>query len=200
MKFPIKTIRKSAQITAFPKNSLEVSKLVKFSNKYKFHILPIGGETNRVDGTKPQFEKTILIDFKKMNRIEEVDTDNFIITAQSGTLLKTIQKAANNKKLLFPVNVAPSDKCTIGGNISTNVGGLQTLRYGNIEDHINGLEVVLSDGTILNFLNKLKKDNFGPKLWKLFCGSEGVFGIITRASLKLIPKKKIQFYIFNTNK
>ncbi len=197
MKFPIKTIRKSAQITAFPKNSLEVSKLVKFSNKYKFHILPIGGETNRVDGTKPQFEKTILIDFKKMNRIEEVDTDNFIITAQSGTLLKTIQKAANNKKLLFPVNIAPSDKCTIGGNISTNVGGLQTLRYGNIEDHINGLEVVLSDGTILNFLNKLKKDNFGPKLWKLFCGSEGVFGIITRTSLKLIPKKKYSSYLFN---
>ena len=200
MKFPIKTIRKSAQITAFPKNSLEVSKLVKFSNKYKFHILPIGGETNRVDGTKPQFEKTILIDFKKMNRIEEVDTDNFIITAQSGTLLKTIQKAANNKKLLFPVNIAPSDKCTIGGNISTNVGGLQTLRYGNIEDHINGLEVVLSDGTILNFLNKLKKDNFGPKLWKLFCGSEGVFGIITRASLKLIPKKKYNStYLIQTN-
>ena len=70
----------------------------KFSKKIKYHILPIGGETNRVDGTKPQFEKTILIDFKKMNRIEEVDTDNFIITAQSGTLLKTIQKAANNKK------------------------------------------------------------------------------------------------------
>ena len=200
MKFPIKTRRRGGIITAFPKNSLEVSKLVKFSNKYKFHILPIGGETNRVDGTKPQFEKTILIDFKKMNRIEEVDTDNFIITAQSGTLLKTIQKAANNKKLLFPVNIAPSDKCTIGGNISTNVGGLQTLRYGNIEDHINGLEVVLSDGTILNFLNKLKKDNFGPKLWKLFCGSEGIFGIITRASLKLIPKKNYNStYLIQTN-
>ena len=189
MKFPIKTIKRNNQIVALPKNTSEVSKLVKFSKKIKYHILPIGGETNRVDGTKPQFEKTILIDFKKMNRIEEVDTNNFIITAQGGTLLKTIQKSANSKKLLFPVNIAPNDKCTIGGNISTNVGGLQTLRYGNIEDHVNGLEVVLSDGTILNFLSKLKKDNFGPKLWKLFCGSEGVFGIITRASLKLIPKK-----------
>ena len=189
MKFPIKTIKRNNQIVALPKNTSEVSKLVKFAKKIKYHILPIGGETNRVDGTKPQFEKTILIDFKKMNRIEEVDTNNFIITAQGGTLLKTIQKSANSKKLLFPVNIAPNDKCTIGGNISTNVGGLQTLRYGNIEDHVNGLEVVLSDGTILNFLNKLKKDNFGPKLWKLFCGSEGVFGIITRASLKLIPKK-----------
>ena len=98
MKFPIKTIKRNNQIVALPKNTSEVSKLVKFSKKIKYHILPIGGETNRVDGTKPQFEKTILIDFKKMNRIEEVDTDNFIITAQSGTLLKTIQKAANNKK------------------------------------------------------------------------------------------------------
>ena len=160
MKFPIKTIKRNNQIVALPKNTSEVSKLVKFSKKIKYHILPIGGETNRVDGTKPQFEKTILIDFKKMNRIEEVDTNNFIITAQGGTLLKTIQKSANSKKLLFPVNIAPNDKCTIGGNISTNVGGLQTLRYGNIEDHVNGLEVVLSDGTILNFLNKLKKDNY----------------------------------------
>ena len=104
MKFPIKTIRRGGQITAFPKNSLEVSKLVKFSRKYRFHILPIGGETNRVNGTKPQFEKTILIDFKKMNHIEEVDTNNFIITAQSGTLLKTIQKAKLNlryQKKLF---------------------------------------------------------------------------------------------------
>ena len=150
MKFPIKTIKRNNQIVALPKNTLEVSKLVKFAKKIKYHILPIGGETNRVDGTKTQFEKTILIDFKKMNRIEEVDTNNFIITAQGGTLLKTIQKSANSKKLLFPVNIAPNDKCTIGGNISTNVGGLQTLRYGNIEDHVNGLEVVLSDGTILN--------------------------------------------------
>jgi FAD/FMN-containing dehydrogenase len=94
------------------------------------------------------------------------------------------------KAYYSPVNIAPNDKCTIGGNISTNVGGLQTLRYGNIEDHINGLEVVLSNGEIINFESKLKKDNFGPKLWKLFIGSEGIFGIITKANLKLIPKKK----------
>ncbi len=190
MKFPIKTFKRGDQIIAFPKNTLEVSKLLKFARKYNYEILPIGGETNRVDGTKPQSNRTIILNFNKMKRIEEIDSDNYIITTQSGALLKSIQQVADKKGLFFPVNIAPSDKCTIGGNISTNVGGLQTLRYGNIEDHINGLEVVLSDGTIIDFLSKLKKDNFGPKLWKIFCGSEGIFGIITKANLKVIPKKK----------
>ena len=132
----------------------------------------------------------MFIDFKEMNKIEEIDRENMIVTAQAGTKLKKIQNESSKKGLIFPVNIAPSEKCTIGGNISTNVGGLQTLKYGNIEDHINGLEVVLSDGTILDFQSKLKKDNFGPKLWKIFCGSEGIFGTITKANLKLLPKKK----------
>ena len=99
------------------------------------------------------------IDFKEMNKIEEIDRENMIVTAQAGTKLKKIQNESSKKGLIFPVNIAPSEKCTIGGNVSTNVGGLQTLKYGNIEDHINGLEVVLSDGTILDFQSKLKKDN-----------------------------------------
>ena len=85
----------------------------------------------------------------------KIDNLNMSMTVQSGVKLLQIHKKANSKKLFFPVSIAPSDKCTIGGNISTNVGGLQTLRYGNIEDHINGLEVVLSDGTVLNLQSKL---------------------------------------------
>ena len=88
----------------------------------------------------------------------EIDTDNLILTVESGVTLKTIHQISQSKNLFFPVNIAPSDKCTIGGNISTNVGGLQTLKFGNIEDHINGLEVVMSDGKILNSLSKLKKE------------------------------------------
>ena len=190
MKLPTKYIKQNNQFIAFPKNTIEVSKLVIYARKNKFEILPIGGETNRVDGTKSDSKKIIKINFRYMSSIDDIDINNYIITAQCGVLLKTIQQSASKKGLFFPVNIAPHDKCTIGGNISTNVGGLQTLRYGNIEDHINGLEVVLSDGTIINFLSKLKKDNFGPKLWKIFCGSEGIFGIITKANLKLIPKKK----------
>jgi FAD/FMN-containing dehydrogenase len=191
MNYPVRVNLNNNKLTAYPKSSHDISKLVKFCNKNNINIVATGGETNRVGGTNPyKNHKNIFINFKYMNKIEQVDHDNLICTAQSGATLIEVQKKSNSKGLLFPVNIAPNDKCTIGGNISTNVGGLQTLRYGNIEDHINGLEVVLSNGDIINFESKLKKDNFGPKLWKLFIGSEGVFGIITKANLKLIPKKK----------
>jgi FAD/FMN-containing dehydrogenase len=191
MNYPVRVNLNNNKLTAYPKSSHDISKLVKFCNKNNINIVATGGETNRVGGTNPyKNHKNIFINFKYMNKIEQVDYDNLICTAQSGATLIEVQKKSNSKGLLFPVNIAPNDKCTIGGNISTNVGGLQTLRYGNIEDHINGLEVVLSNGDIINFESKLKKDNFGPKLWKLFIGSEGVFGIITKANLKLIPKKK----------
>ena len=191
MNYPVRVNLNNNKLTAYPKSSHDISKLVKFCNKNNINIIATGGETNRVGGTNPyKNHKNIFINFKYMNKIEQVDHDNLICTAQSGATLFEVQKKSNSKGLLFPVNIAPNDKCTIGGNISTNVGGLQTLRYGNIEDHINGLEVVLSNGDIVNFESKLKKDNFGPKLWKLFIGSEGVFGIITKANLKLIPKKK----------
>lgn len=191
MKFPINVKLNNNKLTAYPKSSHDISKLIKFCNRNNINIVPTGGETNRVGGTNPyKNQKNIFIDFKYMNKIEEIDRDNLICTAQSGAKLIEVQKRSNNRGLFFPVNIAPNDKCTIGGNISTNVGGLQTLRYGNIEDHVNGLEVVLSNGDIINFESKLKKDNFGPKLWKLFIGSEGIFGIITKANLKLIPKKK----------
>ena len=191
MKFPINVNFNANRITAFPRNSYEISQLVKFCNRKNINIIATGGETNRVGGTDPhKNHKNIFINFKFMNKIEEIDHDNMICTAQSGVKLVEVQKKSISKGLFFPVNIAPNDKCTIGGNISTNVGGLQTLRYGNIEDHINGLEVVLSNGDIINFESKLKKDNFGPKLWKLFIGSECILGIVTKANLKLIPKKK----------
>ena len=190
MKFPAIVKKQNERMIAYPRNTEEVSNIVKFSNKNGLNIIPLGGETNRVDGTKPdQKSKNLFISFSKMKKIIEIDTDNLILTVESGVTLKKIHQISQSKNLFFPVNIAPSDKCTIGGNISTNVGGLQTLKYGNIEDHINGLEVVMSDGKVLNSLGKLKKDNFGPKLWKIFCGSEGIFGIVTKANLNLKPKK-----------
>ena len=201
MKFPAIVKKQNERMIAYPRNTEEVSNIVKFSNKNGLNIIPLGGETNRVDGTKPdQKSKNLFISFSKMKKIIEIDTDNLILTVESGVTLKKIQQISQSKNLFFPVNIAPSDKCTIGGNISTNVGGLQTLKFGNIEDHINGLEIVMSDGKVLNFLSKLKKDNFGPKLWKIFCGSEGIFGIVTKANLNLKPKKNyITTYFLEIN-
>jgi len=196
MKYPIKTKIIKNRLLAFPKNTKEISKLMSLAFKNDINVIPLGGETNRVEGTTSTINKTIYIDFKNMNKIIDLDEDNLIITVESGALLQKVHEKVSKKGLFFPVNIAPSDQCTIGGNISTNVGGLQTLRYGNIDNNINGLEVVLSDGTILNLQSKLKKDNFGPKFWKIFCGSEGIFGIVTKANLKLIPIKKYKTTYF----
>ena len=181
MKFPAIVKKQNERMIAYPRNTEEVSNIVKFSNKNGLNIIHLGGETNRVDGTKPdQKSKNLFISFSKMKKIIEIDTDNLILTVESGVTLKKIQQISQSKNLFFPVNIAPSDKCTIGGNISTNVGGLQTLKFGNIEDHINGLEVVMPDGKVLNSLSKLKKDTLVLNYGKSF--------VVLRVFLELLPK------------
>ena len=198
----LETQNSNGSTFVFPKNTLEVSKLLKLCNKRKIEVVPIGGNTNRVKGTF-QIDKTksILMSLKHMNKIKTIDEDNLIMTVEAGVTLEKVQKRSLSKGFLFPVHVASHKECNIGGNISTNVGGLQVLKYGNIENNINGLEIVLMDGTIINQLSILKKDNFGPKIWKLFCGSEGTYGIITQANLKLLPKKNYTYtYLIEISK
>ena len=198
----LETQNSNGSTFVFPKNTLEVSKLLKLCNKRKIEVVPIGGNTNRVRGTF-QIDKTksILMSLKHMNKIKTIDEDNLIMTVEAGVTLEKVQKRSLGKGFLFPVHVASHKECNIGGNISTNVGGLQVLKYGNIENNINGLEIVLMDGTIINQLSILKKDNFGPKIWKLFCGSEGTYGIITQANLKLLPKKNYTYtYLIEISK
>ena len=198
----LETQNSNGSTFVFPKNTLEVSKLLKLCNKRKIEVVPIGGNTNRVKGTF-QIDKTksILMSLKHMNKIKSIDEDNLIMTVEAGVTLEKVQKKSLGKGFLFPVHVASHKECNIGGNISTNVGGLQVLKYGNIENNINGLEIVLMDGTIINQLSILKKDNFGPKIWKLFCGSEGTYGIITQANLKLLPKKNYTYtYLIEISK
>ncbi|MAV83080.1 MAG: hypothetical protein CMI90_06430 [Pelagibacteraceae bacterium] len=186
----INIIIENGSTTLCPKNTKEVSIVLKICHINNIEVIPIGGNTNRVLGTyQKDKKKSVFLSLRNLNKIIKLDTENLVMEVEAGATLAKVQKKALNKNLLFPVHVASHKECNIGGNISTNVGGLQVLRYGNIENNINGLEYVLPDGTIINQLSFLKKDNFGPKIWRVLCGSEGTYGVITKASLKLIPKK-----------
>ena len=122
-----------------------------------------------------------------MNKIKNINKENFTITVEAGCILKNIQEEAKKYDLLFPLSLAAEGSCTIGGNLSTNAGGINVLRYGMARDLVLGLEVVLANGEIWNSLESLRKDNRGYNLKQLFVGSEGTLGIITAAVLKLFP-------------
>ena len=127
---------------------------------------------------------------EKMNKILSVDKDNFSLTAQAGCTLNNVKKFSQDNNMYFPLNLPSKESCTIGGNIASNAGGSNVLKYGMTRDLVLGLEIVLPDGRILNNLKEIKKDNRGYDLKHLFIGSEGSLGIITTAVLKLFPKPK----------
>ena len=123
-----------------------------------------------------------------MNRVRALDADNLTLTVEAGCVLQAVQQAAADAGLLFPLSLAAEGSCTIGGNLATNAGGTQVLRYGNARDLCLGLEVVTADGEVWDGLSGLRKDNTGYDLRDLFIGSEGTLGIITAATLKLFPQ------------
>ena len=132
-----------------------------------------------------------------MNNILDIDPVNYTMTVEAGCILSNIQDAALNVNRIFPLSLAAEGSCQIGGNLSTNAGGTGVLRYGNAKELVLGLEVVLADGSIINSLKRLRKDNTGYDLKQLFMGSEGTLGIITKAVIKLfpIPKNKVSSII-----
>jgi len=138
----------------------------------------------------------VLLSLSRMNRIRDIDTLDFTITVEAGCILQNIQAAVAEKDRLFPLSLGAEGSCQIGGNLSTNAGGINTLRYGNARDLVLGLEVVLPDGRIWNNLKRLRKDNTGYDLKHLFVGGEGTLGIITAATCKLFPKPKDEVSVF----
>ena len=150
--------------------------------------MPQGGRTGLCGGTIPSENgKEIMLSLERMNNIKELNEENFTITVEAGCILNNIQNIADEKNFLFPLSLASEGSCTIGGNISTNAGGINVLRYGMARDLVLGIEVVLANGEIWNNLISLRKDNRGYDLKQLFIGSEGTLGIITSAVLKLFP-------------
>ena len=169
-----------------PANTQQVSDVLKTCAEFGQPVVTHGGVTGLANGEKSTTDD-IILSLERLNKIESVDVVNRTMTVQAGCVLQSIHETANDNGLLYGVDLGARGSCTIGGNISTNAGGLSVLRYGMTRDQILGLEVVLADGTIITALNSLIKNNAGYDLKQLFIGSEGTLGVVTRAVLKLRP-------------
>ncbi|MBU3577974.1 FAD-binding oxidoreductase [Polynucleobacter sp. UK-Kesae-W10] len=177
-----------ALAVVFPKTSDEVAKIVRLCSDSNISIVPQGGHTGFCGGATPDASgKQIILNLKRMNAIREIDRANQTITLEAGCILQTVQEKAAQEDFLFPLSLGAEGSCMIGGNLATNAGGTNVLRYGNTRDLCLGLEVVTAKGEIWNGLKGLRKDNTGYDLRDLFIGSEGTLGIITAAVMKLYP-------------
>jgi D-lactate dehydrogenase (cytochrome) len=183
--------RGAAKAVVRPGSTEEVAKVVRLCAEAKLPIVPQGGNTGLVGGGVPSEDGgSIVLSLARMDRIRAIDPLNHTITAEAGCILADLQKAADEKDRLFPLSLGAEGTCRIGGNLSTNAGGVGVLRYGNTRDLALGLEVVLPDGRVWDGLRALRKDNTGYDLKHLFIGAEGTLGIITAATLKLFPKPR----------
>lgn len=169
-----------------PRNTAEVSQILKICNEHKVPIVPRGSGTNLCAGTCPT-EGGIVLLFKHMNQILEIDEENLTVTVQPGVITLDMIHAVEAKGLFYPPDPSSMKISTIGGNINENSGGLRGLKYGVTRDYVIGLEVVLPNGDIIRTGGKLAKDVAGYDLTRLFVGSEGTLAVITEATLKLIP-------------
>lgn len=178
-----------AALVLRPASTEDVAALVRICAETQTAIVPQGGNTGLTGAGQPhEGRREVIISTGRMRRVRGIDTANDTITVDAGVVLKEIQNVAAEHDRLFPLSLGAEGSCQIGGNISTNAGGNQVLRYGNTRSLVLGLEVVLPDGQIWNGLRGLRKDNTGYDLKQLFIGAEGTLGIITAATLRLFPK------------
>jgi FAD/FMN-containing dehydrogenase len=181
--------RGNALAAVRPANTAEVAAVVKLCADTRTAIVPQGGNTGMCGAATPHAGAgEIVLSLARMNRIIEVDPLDNTMTVEAGCILANIQQAAADVDRLFPLSLGAEGSCQIGGNLSTNAGGVNVLRYGNTRDLVLGLEVALPDGRVWNGLRALRKDNTGYDLKQLFIGAEGTLGVITGAVLKLFPR------------
>lgn len=181
----------TARCVVLPGNTEEVAAVVRICAEAGAAIVPQGGNTGLCGGATPTGGEVVIV-LTRLNRIRAVDADNNSITVEAGCTLHVVQQAAQEIDRLFPLSLAAEGSATIGGNLATNAGGVQVLRYGNARELTLGLEVVLADGRVWNGLRSLRKDNTGYDLKHLFIGAEGTLGLITAATLKLFPWPRAQ--------
>ncbi|TSE29859.1 putative FAD-linked oxidoreductase [Tepidimonas thermarum] len=176
-----------------PASTAEVAAVVRLCGQHGVAIVPQGGNTGLVLGGVPDGSGTqVVLSTTRLQRIRALDAANLTLTVEAGCILQTAQQAAAEAGLWLPLSLAAEGSCTIGGNLATNAGGTQVLRFGNARDLCLGLEVVTADGRVWDGLGGLRKDNTGYDLRHLFIGSEGTLGIITAAVLKLVPQPAAQ--------
>ena len=172
-----------------PANTAEVAAVVRACHDTGTSLIPQGGNTGLSVGSTPDTSGTqIVLSLQRMQAVRQLDKDNLTLTVEAGCILQNVQQAADAAGLLFPLSLAAEGSCTIGGNLGTNAGGTQVVRYGNTRDLCLGLEVVTPQGEIWDGLKGLRKDNTGYDLRDLLIGSEGTLGVITAATLKLFPQ------------
>jgi FAD/FMN-containing dehydrogenase len=176
---------------ALPRTVEEVSRVIGWCNQQRVAVVPQGGNTGYCGGATPdESGGQLLLSMRRLNRIRALDRDNFSMTVEAGCILANVQQAADEAERFFPLSLGSEGSCQIGGNLSTNAGGLNVVRYGMTRDLVLGIEVVLANGQILSSLKSLRKDNTGYDLKSLFIGAEGTLGVITAATLKLWPRMR----------
>ena len=181
----------------FPKSPKEISKILNFCFINNIKVVPQSGNTSLTGASVPSKNNyEIIIKLNEMNKILSIDKVNMLVEVESGATLDSVKKFVEKNNFYFPLSLSSSGSCLIGGNIATNAGGINALKYGTIRDSIQGLEVILADGSKVENMSSMKKNNTGYDIKNIFCGSEGTLGIITKALIKIYPKPKDYFHCF----
>ncbi|BCP55239.1 oxidoreductase [Kaistia sp. 32K] len=174
---------------ALPRSVEEVSMLMRCCHELRLHVVPQGGLTGLVGAAVPSHpDGEVVVSLERMNRVRSVDAIDFTMVAEAGCILDEAKAQAEAADCLLPISFGAQGSCRLGGNIATNAGGFNVLRYGMTRDLVLGLEVVMADGRVWNGLRTLRKDNRGYDLKQLFIGSEGTLGIVTAVAFKLYPR------------
>ncbi|XP_027180080.1 D-2-hydroxyglutarate dehydrogenase, mitochondrial isoform X2 [Coffea eugenioides] len=179
--------RGSSKLLLQPKNTEEVSQILKYCNSRRLAVVPQGGNTGLVGGSVPVFDE-VIINVGLMRNILSFDKVSGVLVCEAGCILENLISFLDDEGFIMPLDLGAKGSCQIGGNVSTNAGGLRLLRYGSLHGSVLGLEAVLANGTVLDMLGTLRKDNTGYDLKHLFIGSEGSLGIVTKVSILTPPK------------
>nr|XP_020143683.1 D-2-hydroxyglutarate dehydrogenase, mitochondrial [Microcebus murinus]XP_020143684.1 D-2-hydroxyglutarate dehydrogenase, mitochondrial [Microcebus murinus]XP_020143685.1 D-2-hydroxyglutarate dehydrogenase, mitochondrial [Microcebus murinus]XP_020143686.1 D-2-hydroxyglutarate dehydrogenase, mitochondrial [Microcebus murinus]XP_020143687.1 D-2-hydroxyglutarate dehydrogenase, mitochondrial [Microcebus murinus]XP_020143688.1 D-2-hydroxyglutarate dehydrogenase, mitochondrial [Microcebus murinus] len=185
----LRTVRGCSKVLLRPRTSEEVSHVLRHCHERNLAVNPQGGNTGMVGGSVPVFDE-IVLSTALMNQVVSFDDVSGTLVCQAGCVLEELSRLVEERDFIMPLDLGAKGSCHIGGNVATNAGGLRFLRYGSLHGNVLGLEVVLADGTVLNCLTSLRKDNTGYDLKQLFIGSEGTLGVITAVSILCPPKPK----------